>query len=766
MGAVILSCTILTLLMTSQLVRRFAEHEISKSLDDAEQSVQQLFQLRFRLLSDKARSIAEVPHLKAVIGVAAKHHETAFHSASEIRSTAGAPLLLLFDSTGKLLADGADAELYGGNFSARAGMKTALGGEEAVVFWNYEGGAYLVGLSPIVVAEEIAGVLVVGESVDRKLAETVLEVTGRDVLLLRASLTDNAILAGAWRDDNGRGVDQEEIVDLAIALDHAGGRSKRGGVRAALRGEERLAVVSRLEGTGVVVVLSRSVDEIMGLYERFSVWLFGIGALAAGIAVLVSLAISRELSRPIRELTDASLAIAKGDFSTNVAHRRDDEIGDLTHAFNQMASQIESLLEEVREKAEQAMAASLAKSEFLASMSHEIRTPMNGVLGMLRLLETTPLTDKQKEYAQVAQSSANALMSLINDVLDFSKIEAGKMELCSAPFDLVELIEDVRRVFWLDMEAKNLRWECELDPKLPRHCVGDEGRLRQILLNLLGNALKFTEAGEVRLCLGFDEEDGATESERRELGVAALRFAIRDTGIGIPPERLSLLFRSFSQVDSSTTRRFGGTGLGLAICKQIVELMGGTIGVESRVGEGSRFWFTLRLETRQLPVESDRDRGSAAVAGAEGSPPPNGASSDAFESGRILVVDDNSVNQLLVRELLASVGCQCDSVASGSEALDAFDAQTYDLIVMDCQMPGMDGYEATRRIREKERAQQDAAGKATAVPIIALTADVLKGSAEACLAAGMDEYLSKPLDSKQFLETVGRFVRGRDSVES
>ncbi|OPY05425.1 MAG: Autoinducer 2 sensor kinase/phosphatase LuxQ [Syntrophus sp. PtaB.Bin001] len=396
---------------------------------------------------------------------------------------------------------------------------------------------------------------------------------------------------------------------------------------------------------------------------------------------------------------------------------------------------------------EAAEAASLAKSQFLANMSHEIRTPMNGVLGFLELLQKEDgLTDRQHQYIDTALASGETLLQLINDILDFSKIEAGKMEIAAAELNLVDLLEDLVEFFAEQTKRKGVKLYCHIEPEIPTSLRGDSMRLRQVLVNLVGNAVKFTETGEISVHVFLEEEVGQT---------ALLRFEVRDTGIGIAPEARSKIFHAFAQEDGSTTRRYGGTGLGLAIAGQLVSMMGGTIGVESTLGKGSVFRFTARLEKQDQP--SGTANLDSQLLPASSQSPDKPADQEKFSGCRILLVEDNPVNQTLSQAMLEYFDCRVDLADDGLEALERVAGERYDLILMDCQMPRMDGYKATEAIRKQE-ADSGANGNSRHVPIVALTAHALEGDKESCLAAGMDDYLSKPFKAEELYAILSRWL--------
>jgi signal transduction histidine kinase/DNA-binding response OmpR family regulator len=659
---------------------------------------------------------------------------------------------------------------------------------------------------------------------------------------------------------------------------------------------------SRRPVGSVVVALSTAPGIIA---QQDQEWLTAASsAVAAALTVIgMFIFVARWTSR-LKQLVAASERISSGDLSQSVCDPRHDEIGRLAHAYERMRQavqqrdndlrqfndtlqqQVEDRTHSLEEALRAAEAADRAKSLFLANMSHEIRTPLNGVVGMIDLLRGTNLDESQSRFAGVARSSADALLNVINDILDFSKIEAGRMELEWVEMDLASVIENVAETAAVFAARKGLEIGCFIHPKTPDTVLGDPSRLGQVLMNLVNNAIKFTETGQVIINASPVKED---ENQ------PVIRFTVTDSGIGIPTDRVERLFKSFSQIDASTTRKYGGSGLGLAISKRLVEMMGGQIGVQSEPGKGSTFWFelpmtpvqpgaaqrseeqiiaslrhlkilavddnpvNLEIIQKQLaawnldveivnggapalqklraaskqekafdlaimdwhmpgldgvglaqairstpeiketalimltsvddcvlsqeiqalgfagylvkPVRQSRLLDTIAEAiGKRLSAGSTGGASAAAKSeqqpeiqkprqgvGHILLAEDNEINRMVASEILRRSGYTFDVVGNGQAALDAAFAKQFDLILMDCQMPGMDGFESTRAIRDREKAT----GAKRRIPIVALTANAIKGDREACLAAGMDNYVPKPINPEHLIEIIASHIGNR-----
>jgi signal transduction histidine kinase/DNA-binding response OmpR family regulator len=632
------------------------------------------------------------------------------------------------------------------------------------------------------------------------------------------------------------------------------------------------------------VVVGLSTESTRQALWREAQMTIGLTLAAAGIgAFILFITLGRGLRR-LQNLANASQAISDGDFSHSVNDPHRDEIGNLARSFDAMRLRLiqrdkklrgltVTLQDQVKQRTKDletalltAEEANRAKSMFLANMSHELRTPLNGVIGMVDLLLATTTSSQQRRYCDVAKVSAHSLLDLINDTLDFSKIEAGKLELDEVDFNLHETVEGATQMFGERAQKKGLELHCEINPQVPARVRGDPVRLRQVIVNLVSNAIKFTEQGEVAVTVNAMGRDGDDHT---------IKVEVRDSGVGIPKDRLHRLFKSFSQVDASTTRKFGGTGLGLAISQRIVEIMGGEIGVQSEEKQGSMFWFTAHLKEPSAP-EAEKPQGtdlqglrvlvvddntsnrwsllaqlhswSVRADGASNGPeamemlraPSDGdpyriviaemhmrsenaeqlvreiksdprihettviglsSMTDAMkpsemqqiglaqclskpvlpsnlynaiagllarsaareqiemaaETGEwplagmnVLLAEDHEINRMVAEEILNRFGCRIAMAFNGKEAVEATAREEFDAILMDCQMPEMDGIEATRMIRKMERE----AKTGRHVPIIALTANAIKGDRELCLAAGMDGYVTKPIEAEEVLMAI------------
>ena len=480
-------------------------------------------------------------------------------------------------------------------------------------------------------------------------------------------------------------------------------------------------VVYPLGTTGVDLRFYLDRGPILAEQHSFITNIVLVFVVITGITILISRTIAQRFFEHIIAERNRTAALNREILNTNSA--LENEIS--------RHQQTEVLLKQAKTDAEEA---TQAKSEFLANMSHELRTPMNAILGMTELLLDTDLNPNQQEYVAAVKTSGTALLDILNDLLDLSKIEAGKMELEAISFSLRDRLDNIAKIFALRAEDKGIELVCEIDSAVPDRLVGDPGRLRQVLINLLGNAIKFTERGEVRFSVAHQSR-GEKEIE--------LQVAVRDTGIGTPAEKQELIFEAFSQADGSTTRRFGGTGLGLSISKLLTDLMDGKIWLESQEGKGSTFHFTARMGLQEIAATDTSEllETTDQTVHEQQTDPPTASSTEegAKSTWHILLAEDNRFNQVVATGLLKKRGHSVEVAQDGQEALDKLARGTFDAVLMDIQMPNLDGLQATAEIRNKERQNGGH------IPIVGLTAHAMEGDRERFLSAGMDGYVSKPV---------------------
>ncbi len=863
------------------LLNKIAYQEIAQGLETSVIAYQRFDEQRRQLMLTQANSMAQTVHLKATLDIPDVDSETIYYVGESLKDIANPELMLIISAEGELLADLNDANLYENNATrislmSQPGIENAFDEGGYYGIWKYDQHYFRVAISPIVVGAEIIGLITIGQRLDNPAAiRLAREIAGTEILI---SIDGNIHTSASEAQQQ-----KENTTDLnALSFAFQTGKNKKNnnGIQFA-----EISLAAELFFTATLTdqdnlantVFYRSTRSVTSSVDPVRIIILIASGLTILLGSLLSFRMSSKISLPIIKLTEVANEYGNGNLDLRINPTSRDEVGDLTNAFNGMADDIKANRLTLLQSLDAAEAANRAKSTFLATMSHEIRTPLNGVLGMADLLTNTELDNRQASLVNTINQSGQNLLDIISEILDFSKIEAGKLELNYTRFNLCTLIETIAELYASNAQAKGLELICAVSPEASLLIEGDELRLRQVLTNLLGNAIKFTQQGRIEL-----------RADLLELAdnKACFQFEVLDTGIGIDQKNIDQIFQAFTQEDGTTTRKFGGTGLGLSISQHLVGLMGSVIRVSSQTGEGTCFSFDLSVPAFETPennacntnhvlsgkkvlvvddiktnrellrrqlcswgmacdtaasadeclyaivqaatekqpyhivlldcsmpdinvlelarsienefynsnihlalLNPDLDSDIETKARATGirsiitKPVKQSAlfhvlislyetKLDADEdmpadvtqqlarqtrlpqiNARVLVVEDTLVNQEVVMTMLDFFGCGISVASDGAEAVKKVQQELFDLILMDCQMPVMDGFVATAEIRKYEKSITK-----NRVPIIALTANAIEGDKNRCLQAGMDDYLSKPFNQQQLHQILLKWV--------
>ncbi|HTF89790.1 MAG TPA: response regulator [Planctomycetota bacterium] len=730
------------------LVDRYLDAEISDTLQRGRRAFESFASVHKAVLVDQARSLAQAPHLRAVLGTPDVDQITVSVTLSSLGDTVSGSLLFVTDGTGRVIADNRKGDELP-DLRAKVELQHALAGDESSGIWNYAGHDYIVALCPINVASTALGVLGLGCRVGEQVRE-LGDATGLDVTMLR----DGHVVATSWSGALDPTAPDGEVRNRYAAMRWSDVTANENS-RLEVDGRELMATAIALTPDAYQLVLTRPLDNLLLQFRRAKTELFWIGLAIAGVALLVSRWVANRIASPIRALTDAASKLASGDLTANVRVVSSDEIGTLGVTFNSMARQLEAAMHDVMQKARAAEQASDAKSAFLATMSHELRTPLNSILGFNEQLQSSDLTVEQHDYVHTVHASGEQLLTLIDELLDYVKMESGDFRLDRVEFDIANCIHRAVETLSAAIRHKGLALDVAISPAVPRLALGPMRHVQQVLIRYLNNAAKFTSQGSIRV--------RASVTDRTEQHFV-LRIEVDDTGIGVAADRVDQLFKPFSQLESGAARSYAGTGVGLAISKELVELMHGEVGVRSTPGEGSSFWFTARLELCAPRASSPPPAIPARAPRASATTAPVSSADSATRARRskqrILIVEDNPVNQKMAGIVLKKAGWAYSIAEDGQRAVAAAAAESFDLVLMDCQMPVMDGFEATTRIRAS------AGSTPRDVPILALTANALDGDREACMRAGMDDFVAKPFRAAELVAVMDRWIESRSAARS
>lgn len=645
-----------------------------------------------------------------------------FATVRELQQALGLDQLELANTSEVILYRAHDPAKRGGKAEGW-GVSEALAGQESLVLAQHEsaeGTALLIeSIAPVHEHGRVVGAVIAAHAVNDKFIAAIAVEAGADIALMRR---DGRIVASSTSTQQSWDAEafQRAFADK-IPQAHS----------ASLPGTTVLYVPIFLVDEAFVVQVDLNSTSAYRVFDAGSQHAAITGGLITVLAVIVALLMLRFALVPLRRLRQKTAHLVQQAFGEAVSVRTyQDELTATVLSLDRLTQHLVDQNLQLGAARDTALNASAAKSAFLSSMSHEIRTPLNGILGMADLLQRTSLNVSQRKYCDAIRASGRQLHSLLSDVLDLAKIEAGKLTLEAVDFDLHDLAADIGQTYEVLAAERSTALRVEVDPDVPRRIRGDPTRLRQILTNLIGNAVKFTEAGRIEVSVG-------TKHGPYAFAPPICKIVIADTGIGIARDKLPTLFSPFTQADTSTTRTHGGSGLGLAICRNLVQMMNGTIVVESEEGHGTTMTIELPIVVAEPAAEGE------ALASTTQGP---------LARSTVLVAEDNPVNQVVIVEMLSVLGLRCILAENGQEAVEAFESQRPDLILMDCQMPILDGYAAAARIRMIE-------GGAIRVPILALTANAFAEDRERCLAAGMDDHLTKPISFDALEKHLRRWIK-------